>query len=93
MNSVTDLTKAIRESHGAGSIHLSSVPVRHTYGENRVWDGVVEVFMLTNHPKARTAYAWTEQPCGSEDSPTHITLLHLPPVGSPLTAVRVLYDT
>jgi hypothetical protein len=93
MNSIQDLSKAILESHGVGSIHMSSIPVRQKYGQGQVWDGVVEVFMLTNHSKAKTAYAWTHAPGGNDGSIKHITILHLPPVDSPQTAVRAAYDS
>ena len=40
------------------------------------------------HPKANTAYAWLHD-TGDPSKPTkHVTVLHVTPVVSPLTAVR-----
>ncbi len=88
MNSIEDLKDVIRGSHGASAIHLSSVPVREALGDDQAWEGTVEVFMLSNHPKAKTAYAWTERSNVGDTAVRHITVLHLPPVDSPQTAVR-----
>ena len=51
-----------------------------------VWEGVVEVFDLIGHAKASRAYAWTHKAAGKKVR--HVTLLHIPPVDSPLAAVR-----
>jgi hypothetical protein len=88
MNHIDDLKQAIRESHGAFATHLSSVPVRSLLRDGRTWDGFVEVFMVSKHPKARTAYAWMHL---SQTSCKPVTVLHLPPIDSPETAVRAAY--
>jgi hypothetical protein len=50
-----------------------------------VWDGVVEVFNLTGHPRAKRCYGWTFI---ENDEPHYVTVLELPPVDSPHAAVR-----
>jgi hypothetical protein len=53
------LRRAIQRCHGVASSHLRSVLVHETFEGESVWDGVVEVFRLKNHPKARLGYAWS----------------------------------
>lgn len=50
------------------------------------WDGVVEIFDLTGHPKAKRCYAWAEM---ENDEPQYTTVLEIPPVDSAETAVKV----
>lgn len=35
------------------------MPVREMHNGQTVWDGIVEVFDLTGHPKANRIYAWS----------------------------------
>ena len=72
--------------HGADSTHAESVPVLETFKGQTVWQGIVEVFDLLNHPKAKRAYAWSAGP-GPDEKFTAV--LEVPPVNDPLTAVRV----
>ena len=88
MSHIDELRDAIKQLHGADATHRESVPVKDVFNGQTVWDGVVEVFSLEGHPKANTAYAWFHD-TGDPDKPAkHITVLHVPPVVSPLTAVR-----
>jgi hypothetical protein len=52
------LQDAIQHTHGCGSRHVETVPVRETFQGKTVWDGSVEVFDLIGHPKANQGYAW-----------------------------------
>jgi hypothetical protein len=61
------------------------VPVREMFGDKVVWEGVVEKFALLGHPKAKWCYAWSFQ---DGDTTRYVTVLELPPVESPQTAVR-----
>ena len=76
----------IHQLHGADSTHVESVPVLETFKGQTVWQGVVEVFDLRNHPKAKRAYAWST---GPGDDEKFTAVLKVPPVKDPLTAVRV----
>jgi hypothetical protein len=88
MSHIEELTDAIHKLHGAKATHRESVPVKEVFNGETVWDGIVEVFHLEGHPKANTAYAWLHD-TGDQSKPTqHVTVLHVPPVVSPLTAVR-----
>jgi phosphopantetheine adenylyltransferase len=53
-----------------------------------VWDGVVEVFKLLGHPKAKWVYAWAHKTDDPQNPKRYVAMLHLPPVVSPETAVR-----
>lgn len=52
-----------------------------------VWEGVVHVFDLEGHPQATRAYAWSSPVEGSTKR-RFFAALHIPPITSPLDAVR-----
>jgi hypothetical protein len=76
---------AVEKAAECKATHLESVPVIETFRGQVVWEGVVEVFALTAHPKAKKAYGWSYRE-GEETKYTAV--LELPPVESPITAVR-----
>jgi hypothetical protein len=84
---IRELQDVIRRLHGAEPAHVESVPVHEKFHGKTIWDGVVEVFDLTGHPKASRVYAWAHE-TDEPNTPRHVTVLHLPPVDSPKTAVR-----
>jgi hypothetical protein len=53
-----------------------------------VWDGVVEVFDLVGHPKAKRAYAWSHLDGDKDEKTRYVAVLEIPPVVSPETAVK-----
>lgn len=71
--------------HQCSATHAESVPWIEMFGAKKIWEGVVEVFDLAGHPKAKRAYAWSYND-GKETQFT--TVLEIPPVESPQTAVR-----
>jgi hypothetical protein len=79
----------INQLHGCGSKHIESVAVEEVYEGKIVWQGLVEVFALQGHPKAKRAYAWSHVHGKKDDDERFITVLELPPVVSPETAVKV----
>jgi hypothetical protein len=81
------LKRAVEAQHGCTATLTQSVPVRERYGDATVWEGVVHVFDLTGHPKANRAYAWSS-PIEGSDKRRFFAVLHLPPVTSPVEAVR-----
>jgi hypothetical protein len=85
-NDRVELAKAIRAKYGGSALHVSSIRVTETVQGSTVWDGAVEVYLIT-HAEARTAYAWTHH-TGDVDNPTkHLIVLHLPPIDSAKAAV------
>lgn len=75
---------AIQELHKCGAVWRVSVPVREAFRGKTLWRGDVEVFHLTGHPRAKRCYGWTH---GEPEE--FVTILELPPVDSPQSAVRV----
>lgn len=54
-----------------------------------MWEGDVEVFDLTGHPKAKRAYAWSHLDGENDERTRFVAVLEIPPVESAETAVRV----
>lgn len=82
---IAALIKAFSDLHRCKAEHFETVPVIEQFQGKVVWEGEVEVFALTGHPKATKGYAWSY----NEGDKDHITsVLELPPVISPKTAVQ-----
>ena len=88
MTYLEELRTAIRRLHGVEATHLESVPVKETYQGKTVWEGVVEVFELVEHPTATRLYAWTHDTDDSNRPRRHVTVLHSHPIKSARDAVR-----
>ncbi len=69
------------------STMVQSVPVQETFSGQTVWEGVVHIFDLAGHPKATRAYAWSS-PIEGIDKRRFFAVLHIPPITSPIDAVR-----
>ena len=88
MDYLDEARKAIEASRGCKAVHESTVPVREMFQGKVAWDGEVEVFTVSGHPKAKRCYAWgfpNEKRGGKYD---FVTVLEIPPVTSPETAVK-----
>jgi hypothetical protein len=85
---ITELRNVIHRLHGGKASHVESVPVKESFQGQTVWDGVVEVFDLTGHPKANRIYAWSQDTDDPANPKHYVTVLHIPPVVSPQTAVK-----
>ena len=88
MTYIEELRDVIRKLHGVEAEHVKGVPVKETFQGQTVWEGVVEIFHLTGHPKASMAYAWSHDTGDPSKPRKHVTVLHIPPVLSPAMAVR-----
>jgi hypothetical protein len=60
------------------------VQVHEVFNGKTLWQGNVEVFELTGHPKAKRCYGWTHG-----DPEQFMTILKLPPVTDAQSAVKV----
>jgi len=85
---IEELQRVIHKLHGATATHRESVPVRETWQGKTIWDGIVEVFDLHGHPKTDTVYAWMHDTGKPGVPPQHVTVLHINPALTPITAVR-----
>jgi hypothetical protein len=83
-----ELQDVIHKLHGARATHRESVSVKEMYKGQTVWDGVVEVFDLNGHPNANRIYAWSHHTEDPANPNRYVTVLHIPPVISPPTAVQ-----
>jgi hypothetical protein len=89
MNEVStlELRKAIETQHGGTATLAQAVPVRETFKGQLVWEGVVHVFDLEGHSKAKRAYAWSS-PIEGSTKRRFFAVLHMGPIKSPLDAVK-----
>jgi hypothetical protein len=81
---IARLQLTIQHLHNCAAVHRESVPVHEVFDGKTVWDGDVEVFDLTGHPKAKRCYGWSY---GEPEE--FITILELAPVDSAQAAVKV----
>jgi hypothetical protein len=83
---IQELQDVIRKLHGVESSHIESVQVKETFQGKTVWEGIVEVFELVDHPKASRAYAWAHD--GESPKESSVAVLHIEPITSAAAAVR-----
>lgn len=88
MNNIKELADIIHKLHGTKATHIESVPVKEIHEGKTVWDGIVEVFDIHGHPQTGRLYAWSHDTASADYPLRHVTVLHVPPVVSPVTAVR-----
>jgi hypothetical protein len=85
---IEELQAAILKLHGCTSEYIETVPVTEEFQGETIWQGEVEVFEISGHPKAKRAYAWGHVTDESDQGRRYVTVLELPPVDSPQTAVK-----
>lgn len=83
------LRQVIIHLHKATPTHKASVPVHEQFRGKTIWRGVVEVFEVKDHPKAKTCYAWSHLDGDDDSGERIVTVLGILPVVSPETAVKV----
>jgi hypothetical protein len=83
---INQLQDMIRALHGCESFHVEAVPVKEIFEGQTAWEGIVEVFDLIGHPKAKRAYAWSYH---DDNKIKSVAVLQIPPVDSPQSAVKV----
>ena len=83
------LKQVIFHLHKASPTWVESVPVEEIFGGKTIWKGVVEVFTLANHPKAKRCFAWAHKSGKDDSDERFVAVLEIPPVTSPESAVKV----
>ena len=83
---IDKLLEAIETMHKCKARHVRSERVTERFRGEVAWDGVVETFDIDGHPKAKRCYAWSFSENGE---PKYTTVLEIPPVDSPESAVKV----
>ncbi len=84
--SPSELKKAVESQHGGTATFVQVVPVHEKHGDETVWDGVLHVFDLADHPYANRAYAWSYE--RDDGKRRFFAVLHNGAVDSPAKAVR-----
>lgn len=82
-----EIQYAVERTHGGSPTLAQSVPICEHFNGKPVWEGVVHVFDLSDHPNATRAYAWSSPIQGSTKR-RFFSVLHIPPINSPADAVR-----
>ena len=84
---IEKLQSVILHRYACDSSWVESLPVHDVFRDQVIWQGFVEVFSLSGHPKARIAYAWIDQE-GKDGTGERVeTVLEIPPVDSAQSAV------
>jgi hypothetical protein len=83
----SELKKAVENMRGGTATFVQSVPIDENFGGLPVWEGTVHIFDLADNPKATRAYAWSS-PIEGSTKRRFFAVLHIPPIDSPVAAVR-----
>ena len=79
------IRKAVEQAAGCNALHVDTEAVVEVFRGQVMWEGVVEIFDLQRHPKAKRAYGWET---GEGKEAKYTAVLEIPPVISSNTAVR-----
>jgi hypothetical protein len=85
-NRIEDLSIAVETMPHCNARHEASPPIRETFRNQIVWEGVAESFALTGHPKPKRCSIWSYQNNGKTQ---YAVTMEIPPVESPQAAVKV----
>ena len=82
---IESLRRLVERAYNCKARHSSSTPVHETFNGETVWEGVVETFDLEGYAVATRCYAF---PLVQDGQPNVKVVLSLPPVDSPIAALR-----
>lgn len=80
-----NLKEAVTALHGCDCVHSGTSRVVEQFESTAVFDGPVETFTLSGHPKASEAFAWAFH---NGKEPQYIAVLRIHPINDPSDAVR-----
>jgi hypothetical protein len=83
---IAGMQAVIRRLHGVEATHTESVSVPPEFLAGKAWDGVVELFTLRGHHKARRCYSWGY--IDEHEQTQYVVVLRLPPATDPGRAVK-----
>jgi hypothetical protein len=83
------LKQVIVRLYKASATHAGAVPVKKQFLGKTIWKGDVEIFNLTGHPEAKICYGWPHPEGDDNQGERFVTILEIPPVDSPQTAVKI----
>lgn len=84
---IAELQAVFLRLHGCEAEYVETVPVVEQFQGETIFQGDVEVFDIRGHPKASRGYGWGYATTDSGGR-RYFTVLELPPVDSPQTAVK-----
>ena len=84
---IEEIKAVFMVQHGCEATYIETVPAVEEFQGETIWQGDVEVFDLTGHPKAKRGYGWGYV-ATDEGGRRYFAVLELPPVDSPQTAVK-----
>lgn len=84
---LVQLKQVIESQHGGTATLIGAVRVMETGAKPGVWDGLVHVFDLRDHPRATRAYAWSS-PIQGGTQDRFFAVLHEGRVTGPVQAVK-----
>ena len=82
---IENLRTAIETMPRCKAAHERCATVVQRLGQKTIWEGVVESFALTRHPKAKSCYAWSYRNKGETQ---YVNVLKALPAITAQTAVR-----
>jgi hypothetical protein len=80
------LQGAVETMHRCKATYVGPELVIELFCGQIAWDGVVQIFDLAGHPKAKRCHAWSYL---ENHKPQCTTVLEIPPVDSAETTVKV----
>jgi hypothetical protein len=86
MQEIKQLQRAVEKTADCKVRHFRSDTISEGFEGEQLWDGVVETFHLVGNPKATRCYAFYSRK--DDGGPAIITVLGVPPIDSPLAALR-----
>ncbi len=86
---IARVSVAIQHLRKCGATGRESVPVTEVFQGKTIWQGEVEVFDLTGHPKANRAYGWSHPENADGTGERFVAVLEIPPVDSAQNAVKM----
>jgi hypothetical protein len=83
---LTAIQKAMESTHNCDATYVKSALVIDVFQGQVGWNGMVDIFELSGHAKAKRCYGWQYR---EGDDMRTATVLEIPPVDSPEIAVKV----
>ena len=84
------LKEAVEKAYECKARHVVSEEVIDLFQGEVAWDAVVATFELQEYPKAKRCYVWAHIEDGE---PQYTTVLEIPPVNSPESALEASIAT
>jgi hypothetical protein len=85
---IEDMRRAVEHLHGCKAVYVRTEPITEIFRGETVWEGDVEIFDLTGHPKSKRAYAWRHKDGPADSLDRYVAVLEYPPIDSAQKAVQ-----